>query len=183
MGVPWERVTSRRLADYRFFQIRQDRNRHPHHGREFDFFVFEFPHWVNIIPLTSERHVVFVRQFRHGTRDVTWEIPGGIIDPGESPKEAALREMLEETGYRAADAVELGWVNPNPAIQENRCWTYLAEDVERVGVAHADGSEAIDVVTVPLTDVPGMFERGEISHALVITAFHLYRQHLGHRLV
>jgi ADP-ribose pyrophosphatase len=183
VGEPWERVDSRQLADHGFFQIRQDRNKHPRHGREYDFFIFEFPHWVNIIPLTAEGDVLFIRQFRHGTREVTWEIPGGIIDPGESPKQAALREMEEETGFRAADALELGWVNPNPAIQENRCWTFLAEGVEEVGGQHTEGSEAIDVVRVPLADIPGMFESGEISHALVVTAFHFYRQHLGHPLV
>ena len=112
MGEPWERTHSRALADYGFFRLRQDTNIHPRHGRPYDFYVLEFPHWVNIIPLTSSDEVIFVRQFRHGTREVTWEIPGGIIDPGESPKQAALREMQEETGYTAADALELGWVHP-----------------------------------------------------------------------
>lgn len=183
MGEPWTRVRSKELANYKFFRLRQDTNVHPRHGREYDFFIFEFPHWVNIIPLTPEREVVFVRQFRHGTREVTWEIPGGIVDPGESPKQAALREMLEETGYAAADATELGWVHPNPAIQENRCWTFLAEGVSFSGGQQTEGSEAIDTVRVPLAEVPAMFERSEIVHALVVTAFHFYRQHLGKPLV
>ena len=177
MGEPWERTHSRALADYGFFRLRQDTNIHPRHGRPYDFYVLEFPHWVNIIPLTSSDEVIFVRQFRHGTREVTWEIPGGIIDPGESPKQAALREMQEETGYTAADALELGWVHPNPAIQENRCWTFLARNVRQAGRPHEDGSEAIDTVSVPLTDVPRYFADGRITHALVFTAFHLLRQH------
>lgn len=193
MGEPWERIDSRQLADHRFFRLRQDTNVHPRSGRPYDFFVFEFPHWVNIIPLTPDNDVIFIRQFRHGTREVTLEIPGGIIDPGESPKQAALREMQEETGFAAADALELGWVNPNPAIQENRCWTYLATDVVQPAaldsaiphsnIPHPDSSEAIDVVRIPLADVPALFESGAISHALVVTAFHFYRQHLGKPLV
>lgn len=183
MGDPWERVASKQLADYRFFQLRQDTNRHPRHGREFDFFIFEFPHWVNIIPLTQQREVLFIRQFRHGTRDVTCEIPGGTVDPGESPRQAALRELQEETGFHGSDAIELGWVNPNPALQENRCWTFLVEDVEEIGDRQTEGSEAIDVVRVPLADVEALFTSGEIAHALTIAAFHFYRQHLGHRLI
>lgn len=182
MGEDWRRTGSRQLADYRFFQLRQDTSRHPRHGREYDFFIFEFPHWVNIIPLTPQGEVVFVRQFRHGARELTLEIPGGMVDPGETPEQAALREMAEETGYSAPDAVELGWVHPNPAIQENRCWTFLAEDVAP-GAQLLEGSEAIEVEAIPLDRVPALFEDGTISHALVVTAFHFYRQHLGNRLV
>lgn len=183
MGEPWQRTGSRQLADYRFFRLRQDTSRHPRHGREYDFFVFEFPDWVNIIPLTAEREVVFIRQFRHGTRELTLEVPGGSIDPGESPKAAALREMGEETGYAASEAVELGWVHPNPAIQANRCWSFLAEGVQPGDAPALEGSEAIDVELIPLARVPELFADGTISHALVVTAFHLYRRHLGRPLV
>ena len=183
MGRPWPRVDSRQLHDYRFFRLRRDTSLHPERGSRHDFFVLEFPHWVNIIPLTAAEEVVFVRQFRHGTRELTLEVPGGIIDPGESPKAAALREMAEETGYAAADATELGWVNPNPAIQANRCWSFLARDVAPGAGPRAEEGEAIEVEVVPLADVPGLFADGTISHALVVTAFHLLRQHLGRPLV
>ena len=107
----WDRISSETLEDYRFFTLRQDISRHPHSGRDHRFFVFEFPDWVNILPITPDGDVIFVHQFRHGIRDFTLEIPGGIVDPGESPGEAGLRELLEESGYRPAngEAVELGW--------------------------------------------------------------------------
>ncbi len=104
----WRRLSAEIIEDFTFFRLRKDIARHPTSGRDHRFFIFEFPDWVNIMPLTPEREVVFVNQFRHGTRELTLEIPGGIVDPGESPKQAALREMLEESGYHAADAVELG---------------------------------------------------------------------------
>ncbi len=122
-------------------------------------------------------------QYCYGARGVTLEIPGGIVDPGESPREAALPELQEETGYRAAHAVALGWVNPNPALQGNRCWTFLADDLTHVGGVQGDGSESIDVVRIPLQKVPALFADGSIRHALVVTAFHLYRQHIGKPLL
>ena len=176
MSDLWERRSSELLADYGFFKLRQDVNRHPRHGRDHRFFIFEFPDWVNIIPITADGDVIFVQQFRHGTRELTLEVPGGIVDPGETPKESALRELFEESGYRPQPdgAVELGWVHPNPALQENRCWSYLAQNVEKVVAEdHIVGtsSEAIEVFTIPLSEVPGMISRAEITHALTIAAF------------
>ena len=173
----WRRLSSEIIEDFRFFKLRKDISRHPTSGREHRFFIFEFPDWVNIMPITPEREVVFVNQFRHGTRELTLEIPGGIVDPGESPKEAAMREMFEESGYHSSDAIELGWVHPNPALQENRCWSFLAEDVTRVvDDEHVVGtsSEAIEVSTVPLAEIPGLVNDKLITHALTIAAFDHY---------
>ena len=180
-GDIWERQSSELLADYRFFRLRQDVSRHPRSGRDHRFFIFEFPDWVNIIPLTPDNEVVFVRQFRQGTREMTLEVPGGIVDPGEAPVQSALRELYEESGYRPADgeAIELGWVHPNPALQENRCWSFLARNVEKVVAEdHVVGtsSEAIEVFTIPLREVPGMISRAEITHALTIAAFDHYNR-------
>ncbi len=175
----WRRMSSETIEDFTFFKLRRDISRHPTTGRDHRFFIFEFPDWVNIMPLTPEREVVFVNQFRHGTRELTLEIPGGIVDPGESPKEAAIREMFEESGFHSANVVELGWVHPNPALQENRCWSYLAQDVElAVDDDHVVGtsSEAIEVTRVPLDEIPGLLNDKSITHALTIAAFdHFWR--------
>lgn len=181
MDEIWPRQSSEQLADYGFFKLRHDVNRHPRSGRDHRFFIFEFPDWVNIIPLTSDGQVIFVRQFRQGTREMTLEVPGGIVDPGETPKQSALRELYEESGYRPpnGEAVELGWVHPNPALQENRCWSFLAQNVEKtVAEDHIVGtsSEAIEVFTIPLRDIPGMISRAEITHALTVTAFDHYNR-------
>ena len=178
MGKPWPRIESRQIHDYRFFRLRQDTSLHPQRGSRHDFFVFEFPHWVNIIPLTEAEEVVFIRQFRHGTRELTLEVPGGTIDAGESPRTAALREMAEETGYEAAETTELGWVHPNPAIQTNRCWSFLARNVVPGKGPRLEDGETIEVEVLPLTDVPELLANGMISHGLVVAAFHLLNQHL-----
>lgn len=126
-----------------------------------------------MIPLTPDGHVLMIRQYRYGTQGFTVEIPGGMCDPGETPIESARRELREETGYEAVEMVELGWVYPNPAIQTNRCYTYLARDVHKVGEPEPDPNEAFEQFQVPLADVPRMIASGEINHALVVAAFQL----------
>jgi 8-oxo-dGTP pyrophosphatase MutT (NUDIX family) len=139
-----------------------------------DFYVLHAPDWINIIPLTNDRRVVLVRQFRHGIEDFTLEIPGGMCDEGEAPIDAARREMREESGYEAREIVPLGWVHPNPAIQGNGCHSFLASSAYEAGPPDPDPNEQFEVTTVPIAEIPKLIEEGRITHSLVIAAFHLY---------
>ncbi len=144
-------------------------------GDEREALVIEAPDWVNILAIDDDESVLFVRQWRFGVEKATLEIPGGMVDPGETPAETAPRELFEETGYRAARWTPLGAVEPNPAIFSNRCAIFLAEDLEFVEEPPGDGNEEIEVTKVALADVPGMIVREEIAHALVVCAFFLYQ--------
>ena len=84
------------------------------------------PDWVNVIPVTPQGKVVVIRQYRHGTGEISLEIPGGVVDAGESHEETARRELLEETGYTAGEIIPIGRVAANPAIQDNHMHTFLA---------------------------------------------------------
>jgi 8-oxo-dGTP pyrophosphatase MutT (NUDIX family) len=174
MIKPWRSIQSQVIQSFRIFSIRTDRTSSPRTGTEHDFYVIESSDWVNIIPLTADQQVVMVRQYRHGSREITLEIPGGLVDPGDTPEQAARRELLEETGYQAKGWTELGNVSPNPAIFNNRCYTYLARNVERVKDPAPDQTEDIEVVLLPLSEIPGMIRSGKIDHAIVINAFCLY---------
>ncbi len=92
---------------------------------------------MNVIALTDREDVVLIRQYRHGIGEVTLEIPGGLMDADE-PLAAAKRELLEETGYRAEEWIDLGYVHPNPAIQNNRCYTFLALGAKLAGAQSLD---------------------------------------------
>jgi 8-oxo-dGTP pyrophosphatase MutT (NUDIX family) len=130
----WSIVSTHLDKSCRVFNLRTDRARSPRTGNEHDFFVLESQSWVNVITLTLEKEVVMVRQYRHGIRDVTLEIPGGLVEDHDSPEEAARRELLEETGYREGSLILLGFVHPNPAILNNICYTFLAKDVCAMGM-------------------------------------------------
>ena len=174
MPENWKILSTRRDDGYRVFSIRTDRAVSPRTGAAHDFFVLESASWVNVIPVTPKGDVILVRQYRHGIRRVTLEIPGGLVDPGDTPETAAERELREETGYRASGIVALGSVHPNPAIQNNRCYTFLAEDVFPDGDPEPDDREDIDVVVRPLADIPRLIRDGEITHSLVLAAFYRF---------
>jgi ADP-ribose pyrophosphatase len=171
---PWKVVASTWDRTYRVFNLRTDQAISPRTGRTHPFFILESSSWVNVIPLTSAAEVVLVRQYRHGTRSVTLEIPGGLVEESDTPEEAARRELLEETGYMAGDTLSLGWVHPNPAILNNRCYTFLARDVVFSGARHQDDREDIEVLLRPLSAIPRLIREGEISHSLVVAAFYRF---------
>jgi 8-oxo-dGTP pyrophosphatase MutT (NUDIX family) len=177
----WRRVKSERIADCHVFQVRRDLSLNPRGGAEHNFYCIEAVDWINIIPLTSGGEVVMIEQYRHGADEVTLEIPGGMVDEGEVAEMAAARELLEETGYRAREVSLLGRTRPNPAIQNNWIYSFLAHDVKFEQAPSFDSSEWTVVRLVPLAQIPSLIAQGVITHALVVAAFHwlsLYQQDL-----
>ena len=170
----WSRDSSEVVYRTRIFDLRRDSNRSPRTGDNHDFWVLESGDWVNILPITTAGEVVLIRQWRHGIDDFTLEIPGGMIDPEDaSPRVAARREMIEETGYDSADIVELGSVHPNPAIQGNRLHTFLARGAEFHQAPCFDTTEDVAVELVARDRLPDLVRSGRITHALVVVAFYL----------
>lgn len=172
MPDPWRKLASELRGDYRVFRIRQETLEDPRHGTAHHFYVIEAPDWVNVVAVTEDDQVVLVRQQRQGIGAATLEIPGGMIDPGESPLEAARRELEEETGYRADDWRPIGCVRPNPALQSNACTTFLALGARKVAEPKLDGTEDIVVELARRNELHELVAGGEIDHALVVSAFY-----------
>ncbi len=171
MLQPWPDVERERLASFRVFDVDRVRRTSPRTGKDLDFYIIETFDWVNVVALTDAQEIVLVRQFRHGTGRFTLEAPGGVIDEGEAPEEAAARELREESGFEACELRRLGIVNPNPAIFSNNCTTYLATGCHRVSGVSPDPGEDLEVVTLDRAGLKRAVLAGEVNHALVLAAF------------
>ncbi len=169
----WKTITSRRVFSHPVLNLDLV-DRRGSAGQEHQFVVLRSPDWVNVIALTEDQRLVLIRQWRQGTERESLEIPGGIIDPGESPGQAGARELLEETGYAGGEPEALGWVRPNPALFDNRCHTVLIRGARPVAPQRPDDTEQIEVLTRPWAEVPGLVAEGRINHALVLAAFGLF---------
>lgn len=175
----WKKIDSHEVVDCRILRVRRDRSRSPRTGAVNEFHILEMPDWINVVPVTAKGNVVLIRQFRHGMEETKLEIPGGAVEAHEAdPAEAAHRELLEETGYAAETLLPLGSVAPNPAIQNNRCSSFLALNAAPAGGQRLDDGEDIEVVEVPLDSIPELIRDGTINHGLVVVAFYLLERYL-----
>lgn len=135
------------------------------------FDVLECFNWVNIIPITDDGKIVMVEQYRHGTDELTLEIPGGVCHKDETFLDTAKRELKEETGYEAKEWIELGVADVNPAFMTNSCGTYLAKGAYLAGSQDLDPLEEIDIQLIDHETVYNLIKSKKITHSLVIAAF------------
>jgi 8-oxo-dGTP pyrophosphatase MutT (NUDIX family) len=170
----WRERAREQVADCRIFSVERSVAISPIDGAPHEFHRIQSPDWVQLLPITADGDAVLVRQYRHGSQRFTLEIPAGLIEPGEDPAQAALRECLEETGYRATDAVPLGVVNPNPALFANRLYSFFATGATLAGAVQNVGTEYTEAVLVPVRDLERLLIAGEIDHALVAATLWRY---------
>jgi ADP-ribose pyrophosphatase len=161
--LPWIRIDKSELSN----------------GNLLDATTFEFRSWANIVALTKKNEVVLVRQYRHGVRDVLLEFPGGVVESDEDPMVGAERELLEETGYKASELIPIGKIYPNPALQTNTLYCFLALDAEKVREQSLDAGEDIEVQLMPLDELIEIAKCGEFSHALMTAVLFQALAHMG----
>ncbi|MBI2983985.1 MAG: NUDIX hydrolase, partial [Chloroflexi bacterium] len=106
--LPWRRVRTGERRDFKILRIGQDVFADPRDGQEHPRVIIEADDWANVLPITRSGEVVMVKQFRFGSQEVSLELPGGVVDPGEEPAASVARELEEETGYRAGRVLPLG---------------------------------------------------------------------------
>ena len=175
----WQTVSVEKGEDYGLFRIERLQRVSPRTGEVGNYKVLRIASWANVVALTPEGEVVLIEQYRHGIDDLTLEIPGGVIEKDEDVALGAARELREETGYAGDPPILIGKVHPNPAIQDNVCYTYLIENARLVGETQLDPGEHIAVRLAPLEAVPRLLRDGLITHSLVVAAFHWLDLHRG----
>lgn len=164
---PWRELAVETRFQCRIFSVEESRAVSPADGSEHDVFRIRCDEWAQAVPVTPAGEVVLVRTFRHGSQALSLEVPGGIVEAGEAPGEAALRECLEETGYRGTRALALGTTNPNPALFANGLHSFWLPDVERVAEIQNTPTEQTEVVLVPAGELRGLLRDATIDHALI----------------
>lgn len=175
MSRPWKKVSSKQLGDFRIFKLRSDTYISPRTEKEHDFFVLESVHWVNVVAVTPDQHLVMVEQYRFGSGRVELEIPGGMMDPDETdPVATAVRELREETGYEGEKARILGHIQANPAILNNVCFTVLVENCLLKHPVDFDQGEDLATTLVPITEIPRLVAEEKIGHSLVVVALYYF---------
>jgi ADP-ribose pyrophosphatase len=173
----WQKLREEPHATTRIFDVVKAIYRHPRRAKEQDFFVINPPDWVNVVALTPDGQLVLVRQFRYGINEFSLEIPGGVIDAGEDPVVAGVRELREESGFVGATARLLGTVHPNPAMQSNRCHLVLVEQARRAADLEWDPDEEFEIMTRPVDEVYALAGTGGITHSMVMNALLLFAPH------
>jgi 8-oxo-dGTP pyrophosphatase MutT (NUDIX family) len=177
-GLEWREEGSREIFKCKVFSIRESSCRSPDDELR-KYTIMDAADWAIVIPVIHSpggREFVMVRQWRHGTRELSLEFPGGVFEPGENPAAAAGRELLEETAYRAGKIEKIGEFGPNPAIMSNRVHFFLAEDLEYTGSQELDEDEYIEVKIMKAGEVLRGMGKPPFVHALMGSALSLYIQ-------
>jgi len=163
---PWDMQENNLHADCRIFEVRKQRLKRRSDGLEGEFFVLDTNDWVNVLALTPDDKIILVRQFRYGSKEHSLEPPGGVVERGEDPMVAGLRELQEETGYVGEEPKLLGVVRPNAAILSNRCHVILVRNTKKTAELNFDQHEELVTELYPVKELKEMVRRGEITHSI-----------------
>jgi 8-oxo-dGTP pyrophosphatase MutT (NUDIX family) len=179
-NLAWKEESRKKVFNSPVFSVFESYCKSPHDEPK-TFTVLDAADWAIVVPVLETNKFVMVRQWRHGSRSLSLEFPGGVFEQGENPQSAACRELQEETGYRPGSILKLGEFSPNPAIMANKVHFFLAEKLIDTGRQHLDADEFVEVELVDIKEVLQGMGKAPYVHALMASALTLYLQHLNYR--
>ncbi|WP_367329643.1 NUDIX hydrolase [Sphingobacterium multivorum] len=175
----WKLLSSAYICKEPWATLRRDTCELPDGRINDHYYVLEYPDWVNMIGITEQNELLVIKQYRHGAGIIALEIPAGTTEPGEDPKNAAVREMLEETGYQFDQIEEIAALYANPATSGNITYTYLMTGGKKVQEQDLDEHEEIEVYRIPLEEAKRMLLDNKFNQALHASALFYAFNKLG----
>lgn len=164
----WKILSSEYLIKRPWLTARRDRVELPDGRVNDEYYVLEYPTWINVIAITEDGKIIMERQYRHAIGETRFEIPAGVVEPGEEPLAAAKRELMEETGYEGGEWSLLMTMAPNASSMNNLNYSYIAKGVRPTGTQHLDATEDLEVILMEKKDVIDLLQAGELRQALMI---------------
>jgi len=174
LHMHWEILNSEYLLKTRWLTVRKDHVRMPSGVEMKDYYVLEYPDWINVIAITEDGKFVVERQYRHGTQSVDYELCAGTIEKGENPLEAAQRELLEETGYTGGEWELYCLSTPNPAAMTNHTYSFLAKGVKDTGKRHLEKTEDIEIHLLTFEELKTIVKESRILQGQMLAPLWKY---------
>lgn len=167
---PWKILSSEYLIQDHWMTLRTDRCELPNGVVLDKYYIREITDFVQIVPINEQGHILIVRQYRHGSQTISTEIPGGLVDPGEEPIQAAERELLEETGCVADRFEPVTPLYTNPARNTNSAHTFIAHNARLVQPPEQESTEHIEFEFVSREELFALIDNGQFAHALHVAS-------------
>ncbi len=164
----WKILSSEYLVRRPWLTVRRDKVELPDGRVNPEFYVLEYPAWVNVIAITDDGRIIMERQYRHALGETSFEIPAGVAEEGETPLEAAQRELEEETGYVGGEWTQIVEISANPGLMDNLTHCFLAKGVKPEGKRHLDDTEDLEVVLMERDEVVRLLQTDQLRQALMI---------------
>lgn len=170
----WEILSSEYLVRRPWLTARRDVLRMPDGRIHPEYYVLEYPSWVNTIAVTTEGRYVMVRQYRHGLDTMQTELCAGVVENDETPEQAARRELAEETGYTGGKWSLQCVISGNPSTTNNLTYCFLAEGVELTEAQHLDATEVVQVLTYSRDELLELMKSDQMKQSLMLASLWRY---------
>jgi 8-oxo-dGTP pyrophosphatase MutT (NUDIX family) len=175
----WRTLSSEYLSHETWFTVRKDTCEKKDGSIVHNYYVFEFPDWATAFPLTADGKIIMTKQYRHALNQVGFELPGGVVEKGESFETGIQRELLEETGYVFDEIKPLGVISANPSTNSNLMHMFLATGGKKVSEQSLDANEEIEVYELSLDELLQLMDENKIMQSMHMTTIYYALKALG----
>jgi ADP-ribose pyrophosphatase len=175
----WKTLSSEYLSHETWFTVRKDTCEKSDGSIINNYYVFEFPEWATAFPLTAEGKIIITKQYRHALNEVGFELPGGVVEKGESFEAGIQRELLEETGYVFDEIRPLGIISANPSTNTNLMHMFLATGGKKTSEQSLDANEEIEILELSFDELMQLVDENKIMQSMHITTIYYALKALG----